>query len=431
MCADHSNEEGNHKGILRNIITVNFFFRIFQASFMFMLPLYGLDKGWSDSHYGFVLAIGGFTAMAVTFFLGILVDMKFKRTTMIIGLFATIISALIFTRVDDTALTIAFYSLYAVGMQLMMISTNTFIANETKKGADRTKGFSGNLFFAGIGRMFAPLACGYLLIFLDFDSVFAIMAMFGAIALMLVLTLKLGAEETPKEEIEYAENISVDSGDDYSTMQDDDKGKMSILGVQVSFAIGKMLMGFASGIAIPFISWYILSRFEPSTEVWGLVCSMSYICMSLGYLLMAHTAEKVGKANIVLIFWLLVIPCALGIALSSSFLWISVFFVARRFFAMTPGAAWNSFLFEWIPPKHRGKTLGMLQVGQRGARSTGTLVGGFAFGALGVALFPLAMVAYPIAGLLPLIQSRRAKKKMDHAHKEYDPTLQVMGEDVK
>ncbi len=332
-----------------------------------------------------------------------------------------------FTRVDTPALTIIFYSMYAVGQQLMMLSTNTFIANETKKGVDRTRGFSGNLFFAGIGRVFAPLMCGYLLIITGFDLVFALMAVFGFIALGLVFSLKLVVEESPEEEIEYAEHLSEDSGDDYSGFEDD---RRSVLAVQASFAAGRMLMGFASGIAIPFISWFILKSFDPSTEVWGWVNSVSYIAMSLGYILLAYTAERVGKANIVVFFWLLVIPMTIGIALAQTFLLISIFFIARRFFAMVPGAAWNSFMFEWIPPKRRGRTMGVLLMGQRGARSAGTLAGGFAFGALGVALFPIAMLAYPVAGLLPLIWSKRVKERL-RRREAYDPTLQVMGQDLK
>jgi len=131
---------------------------------------------------------------------------------------------------------------------------------------------------------------------------------------------------------------------------------------------------------------------------------------------MGYFAEKVGKATIVVIFWALVIPAAVGIMLAQTLLVVVTFYIMRSFFAMTPGAAWNSFLYEWIPPKHRGKTLGLLQTGQRGMRSTGTLLGGLAFGVLGATLFPIAMTAYPIAGLLPLIQSyivkRRLKKQL-------------------
>jgi MFS family permease len=152
--------------------------------------------------------------------------------------------------------------------------------------------------------------------------------------------------------------------------------------------------------------------------------------MTLGYILVAYTAERIGKARMVVVFWLMVIPCAVGIALSQAFMWIALFFIARRFFAMTPNAAWNSFMFEWIPPKHRGKTLGLLQTGQRGARSAGTLLGGVVFGILGVSLFPLAMLAYPLAGLIPLLQAKRVKTRLRKV-KGYDPTLHVMGQDVK
>jgi predicted MFS family arabinose efflux permease len=85
--------------ILKNIMIVNFFYRLFTTSFMFLLPLYGkYGKDWSDQYYGLVLSIGGYTAMVIAFFLGMVVDIRLKRTTLIIGVIFTIISAVLFTR---------------------------------------------------------------------------------------------------------------------------------------------------------------------------------------------------------------------------------------------------------------------------------------------------------------------------------------------
>ncbi|MBD3190897.1 MAG: MFS transporter [Candidatus Heimdallarchaeota archaeon] len=432
--------------LLRNIIIVNFFYRIFGASFMFMLPLFAVAKGWTDSYYGLVLAIGGYVAMGVAFFLGMIVDVRFKRTTMIIGLFAIIISAVLFSRFHIRALSIIFYCLYAVGQQLMMLSTNTFIANETEKGDKRTKGFSGNAFFTGVARIIAPLACGYLLLVLDFDWVFLIMGVFGLISLILVFVLRLSVDETPSDELAHANDLSVNSGDDYSAFNHEDKKeKHSVLGVQISFGFGRVLMGFTSGVAIPFVSWYILTAFDPTTDLWGWITSISNILLTLGYVFMAFMAEKIGKDIIVVISWALVVPAAVGIMFAQSFFWAAFFFIIRNFFARIPMAPWNSFLFEWIPPKNRGKTLGLLQTAQRGARASGTLLGGLSFALLGATLFPIAMTAYPIAGLLPMIQSKIVKKrfkdsfekdkrKMENEEppiQETYPSIEVVGGKVK
>jgi MFS family permease len=94
------------------------------------------------------------------------------------------------------------------------------------------------------------------------------------------------------------------------------------------------------------------------------------------------------------------------------------FFILRYIFSMTPSAAWNSFLFEWIPPKNRGKVMGFLQTGQRGLRATGTLAGGYIFDTIGAKVFPIAMIAYPVAGLIPLIISKIMKKKLDLTEEE-------------
>ena len=411
---------GTHQGILINILIINFFYRIFGEGFRVLLIPFAEDvMQWSDYQYGLILSIGGYAAMAVVFLLGIVVDIQFKRTTMIIGLICTIISAIVFTRVNIFALSVVFYALYAIGQQLMMISTNTFIANETKKGQDRTVGFTANQASRGIANSLAPIISMYVLTIpgLSFDWTFTIMAGFAAIALVLIFVLKLVVEETPSAEIEYAQKLSEDSKDEFTNFSDEKEGKRSILGVQISFGLGRMLMGFTSGVAIPFVGWYIYTEFLSdvyvnATEMWGWLNFVFWIVLTIGYILIGLFAEKIGKEIIVVVSWALVIPAAVGIMLANTFYVAAAFYIIRAFFAMCPGAAWNSFMYEWIAPKHRGKTLGLLQTGQRGMRATGTLIGGLAFASLGTTLFPIAMTAYPIAGLIPLIQSKIVKRRL-------------------
>lgn len=412
----------NHKGILRNILLVSFFYRIFEEGFTTLLIPYAYEeKGWNFEQYGLVLSIGGYASMVIIFLLGFLVDIQFKRTGLFIGLISIIISAVAFTRVDHFALSILFYCFFAVGQQLMMLTTSAFIANETGKGKHRTKGLTWNMVFRGLASASAPIICMFLLTLpqLNYDWVFTIMAVFGGIALVLVFILKLAAEKTPKGEIDYAQELSEKSGDDYAAFLNEEKGMKSIIFVQGSFGIGRMLMGFTSGVAIPFVGAYVYTNFnyvfDANPMAWAWLNSLNWLALTAGYLLIGLIAEKFGKDLIVVIFWTAVIPAAVGIWLAGAaglFYLTCFFFILRYFFAMTPSAAWNSFLFEWIPPKHRGKTLGLLQTGQRGMRATGTLLGGLAFTTLGAMLFPIAMVAYPVAGLLPLIISKSVKNKL-------------------
>ncbi len=422
--------DGNGRGILMNIIIVNFFFRIFSEGFNTLLVPFSKDVlVLSDEAFGLLQSIGGYAAMAVVFLLGIIVDVQFKKITMILGIICSIISAALFPLLTSRyGLSVFFFCFFTVGQLMMMISTNTFIANETKRGAQRTKGFSGNMIARGIASAIAPISFTSLVdkAELAYHWVYLIMGFFGVIALVLVFSLKLVADVTPKEEIQYAEELSEKSGDDYTKFDQQTEGKRSVLSVQIAFGIGRMLMGFASGIAIPFIGWYMYDQFTEIEEFeYGILNSVMWVVITFGYLFMAFIAERVGKERIIVIYWTLVIPAAVGIMLAgeANMLYLtSFFFILRYLFAMTPTAAWNSFLFEWIPPKHRGKTLGLLQTGQRGLRATGTLTGGYVFNAIGATIFPVAMIVYPIAGLIPLIMSRVVKKRLEKVTIEKEDT---------
>jgi MFS family permease len=422
----------SHDGILRNIIIVNFFYQIFSAAFTFMLPLYAINEGWLTEYYGLILAIGGYVGMGVSFLLGIIVDLQFKRTTLLIGIITSIVSAILFTRIKIEVFSIIFYCFFAIGKELKFLSINTFIANETKKGQDRTKGFSGKMISDGLSQIIAPIFCGYLLIVLDFNWVFTIITIFGIIAFILIISLRFAVEETPKKEIDYAENLSEKSGDDYVSFLDKKKGKRAVISVQISFTIGKMLMGFTSGIAIPFINWYIINQFNLTSELWGWISTIAFAVLTLGYLLMGLFAEKIGKEIIIVIFWILVIPSAIGIMFAQSLFLVSLFYSLRLFFAMSPRAIWNSFMYEWIPPKNRGKLTGFVQTATRGMRSTGMLIGGYLFSILSVAIFPIAMTVYPISGLLPIIQSKIVKRRLiTKSLEEEEKTKTVCNKEIK
>ena len=428
---------GNHEGILRNIIIVNFFFRIFSEGFRTLFVPFSVDiLGIDNIQYGLIQSIGGYAAMGIVFFLGMIVDVQFKKITMMIGIVSAIASAMLFPRVNVYWLSVLFYCMFTIGVLLMMISTNTFIANETKKGAQRTTGFSYNMIFRGIASAIAPISFTYLLekTTLDYNWVYAIMGGFGAIALVLVIALRLIVEDTPQEEIDYAANLSEDSGDDYTQFEKESKGRNSVRLVQISFGIGRMLMGFASGVAIPFVGIYMYNQFNLTEIQWGWLNSINWVVLTFGYLFMGFIAERVGKEIIVVIYWTLVIPAAVGIMLAGTaemFYLTAFFFMLRFLLAMTPSAAWNSFLFEWIPPKHRGKIMGILQTGQRGLRATGTLAGGYIFDAIGAMIIPIAMIAYPLAGLIPLIVSRNVKKKLKLEEETLEDEIKKQEDEVE
>jgi MFS family permease len=424
--------DSNGRGILINILIVNFFFRIFTEGFRILLVPFSADiLMLTDERFGLLQSIGGYAAMAVVFLLGIIVDIQFKKVTMVLGIIFSIISAALFPLLTNRySLSVFFFCFFTVGQLMMMISTNTFIANETKRGAQRTQGFSGNMIVRGIASAIGPITFTALVekTTLDYQWVYLIMGIFGLIAIILVFSLRLIADETPKEEIQYAEGLSEESGDDFTKFSEHKQGKRSVLLVQLAFGIGRMLMGFASGIAIPFIGWYMYEQFSLTEFQYGILNTVMWIVLTFGYLFMAFIAERVGKERIVVIYWTLVIPAAVGIMLAGEanmFYLTSFFFILRYVFSMTPSAAWNSFLFEWIPPKHRGKTLGLLQTGQRGLRATGTLTGGFVFDRIGSTIFPIAMVVYPIAGLIPLIMSRIVKKRLGEMEEKLEEEAEI------
>ena len=77
-----SNQLGDHSGILRNILIVNFFFRVFTEGFRTLLVPFSYDVlGLDEIKYGLIQSIGGYAAMGAVLLLGLLVDVSFKKYT--------------------------------------------------------------------------------------------------------------------------------------------------------------------------------------------------------------------------------------------------------------------------------------------------------------------------------------------------------------
>ena len=98
---------------MRNIIIVNFFFRIFAEGFRTLFVPFSVDiLEISKTQYGLIQSIGGYAAMGIVFILGMLVDVQFKKVTMIIGVVSAITAAFLFPWVPVYGFSIFFLYLF-------------------------------------------------------------------------------------------------------------------------------------------------------------------------------------------------------------------------------------------------------------------------------------------------------------------------------
>ncbi len=217
------------------------------------------------------------------------------------------------------------------------------------------------------------------------QSGFLILVVFSVIGIFVSLILP----QTSQENLQKNRMASISDFDQ-------DQKKM-----QVAFGIEEAIIGFTSGLIVPFIDYYILYEFNPRRDLWGLVFGISNSSIALGTYLVGKYAEKYGKGNTVMALNAVAPILALGIAFSPTFAVVSVFYIARTTFANAVQPAWESWFFAHTPDTVRGRTMSVIQLNRRLTRAGGTALGTLLYAAMGTILFPLGCLFYPIAMSIP------------------------------
>ncbi len=404
----------------------------------YFIPLFIIFLNWNDFYYGLIFAVAGYIASGMIIGLGYITDVRKRKYTMIAGLGAAGISMFLFyasSFTDMKGWMIAAYSLFGVSRSLTQISLTTLLADVTPSKEEKTKFFGYMHFFWNLAGVAAPLMGGaYLTIYANYrthygsftsfnggnfsdfhliadKSTYMNMILFIAIFLIVTmfLTFKFPIADTSKEE---AKDIS--RGEDWKEYE---KGSKKPLGFQLlAFFFCEAIIGFTSGVAIPFIRKYMIEDLLATDMEWAIILAASNAGIAFGSLAIVPLSNKIGNEKILAILHFAVPALALGLALSPGLILGSIFFVFRSSSANMSRPAWNSFFYSWLPPQYRGSSTGFVSAGRRLTRALGTTIGGYIYTAAGRILpwtFPVVTLAYPIAIMIPIIMQRFLKKNKE------------------
>ncbi len=404
----------------------------------YVIPLFIIFLNWNDFYYGLIFAVAGYLASGLIIGLGYITDVRKRKYTMIVGLGAAGISMFLFYATSFTDLKgwmIAAYSLFGVSRSLTQISLTTLLADITPSKEEKTRFFSFMHFFWNMAGVIAPLLGGvYLSIYANYRthqgvftpfqggefSYFHLIADKGPymnmilfIAIFLIVTMFLSFRfPVPEASKEEAKKIS--KGEDWKKYEE--KSKKPIGFQLLAFFFCESIIGFTSGIAVPFIRKYIIDDLSASDMQWAIILAASNAGIALGSLAIVPLSKKIGNEKILAILHFAVPALALGLALSPGLILGSVFFVFRSSSANMSRPAWNSFFYSWLPPKYRGSSTGFVSAGRRLTRALGTTIGGIIYDSAGRILpwtFPVVTLAYPIAIMIPIIMQRFLKKNRE------------------
>ncbi len=294
--------------------------------FMIIYNYYIRELGFDEQVNGKVIAMTA-TAQAIMLLpAGILSDrIGRKKVIFIGGLFSAIVLLGRSLFVDESLLlTAAFLS--GLFMAFIQVSTIPLLAeNSTEK--QRVHLFSFNfaimMVASVIGNMLGGGLSDGLQAFLSMDPVTSIRVtlIIGSLFFFSSLIPVIKIRERIKTKAEVKEKKSY-----LQLLKSNKKGVKIIL----LFAVAQMIIGFGSGLVIPYLNLYFTDRFEVSKSLVGIILSLGQAMTAVAMLIGPLVVSRFGEVRAVVILQLLSIPFLLLTAFTENLTFAVIGFLFRQ-----------------------------------------------------------------------------------------------------
>ena len=146
------------------------------------------------------------------------------------------------------------------------------------------------------------------------------------------------------------------------------------------FSFASFLIGFGSGLVVPYLNLYFSNRFDASNAYIGLILSLGSAMTAVAMLIGPALVKKVGKVKALILFQMLSIPFLLLTAYTTSLLFASLGFLMRQALMNAGNPIQSAIAMEIVADKYKGLANSVNQMclildGQRWACSGGTCHG--------------------------------------------------------
>jgi len=392
------------------------------------LPLFIVFIGFDEAFYGIMVAAAGYAQAAFLFPAGHLSDKKGRGVSIFVGGFISGTALFLLPFFNEMHMILILYAITGLGSGFMRTSVSTLLADYTERGEERTKSYGYTTTIAILTGVAGSFAAGYIIDpqffqWIDFDLLRYIIV-FGVMGSLRIATGITGllTERWLKEheEIEISDPAELENPLPDSPENDANTATL--------FGIGRIMMGFSSGLVVPYLILWIDTAFTPAPVAIGGIRAVSSLTLATGTLAVGITSEKVGKLKMITLLYILAPILMFGMVNSPILLMCAAFYVSRMAVANMARPARSSLLMEQLSAQRRGKSVAVTSIMWSVPRQTGTLLGALVMGLFGGIVtfgrlfFPIALVLYPIS-VIPAYVAVRRNERLRQTH-------QIESEDV-
>ena len=395
--------------------------RLSQSFNQIVLPLFVLAIGSDEAFYGLIVAMAGYVQSAVLFPAGMFSDRKGRGLAILFGGVFSGIVIIMLPFAADTTTILLLYAATGIGAGFRMSSVQALIADATKRGAERTKSYGYTMAISTVAAIAGSFIGGLVLDEAALPGINPVMVRY-MILFFIMGGLRISAgfvgffTERWLKKQGMLDNNMVEDDPIELTQDARNDAKTATL-----FGISRMIMGFSSGMVIPYMILWIIDAFNPSELVLGSIPAVANLTLASGALFVGLMSERTGKLKMITGLYILAPILTFGVVYSprpDGFLLMIVFYIARQAVANMAQPANNSLLMGEISQARRGRSYAVTRIMWTFPRQTGTLVTSVILSLgiftsmteLGVIVFPIAMILYPLSVIPMYIAVKRNRE---------------------
>lgn len=337
----------------------NVLIQVGMGVFMVMYNLYIRELGMPETVNGKVISMNALALAIMLVPAGFLSD-RFGRKWLLIG-GAVMTAGTLFYRGMAVTETPIIYAALLTGlfMAFFQVSGIPFLAENSSPG-ERVHLFSVNFAIVTVANVIGSFSGGVIAdvleTFLNLSTVESIRwsLIVGAMIFTIGLLPFFKLQEKPTQPA-----VAKSKPEREGTGMDDSLKRNLIVIFHFSFA--SLLIGFGSGLVVPYLNLYFANRFEASNTYIGFVLSLGSAMTAVAVLIGPALARRVGQVKALILFQMLSIPFLLLTAFTTSIWLASLGFLLRQALMNAGNPLQSAIAMEVVSDKYKGLSNSMNQ----------------------------------------------------------------------
>ncbi|ANS73406.1 MFS transporter [Paenibacillus yonginensis] len=354
-------------GNIKLFFLANILYQIGTGMFGVLYNLYIQELGYNDAMNGRVVSIQSLATAFLFVPIGLWGDRASRKKILIIGAMFSGAAFLLRSFISGEAGLIGlavFTGLFASFFQVLSIP---FLA-ENVKPKDRLRMFSyfSSLVLASqvIGSMGGGLLADGLQAagFSTLASLQTVLALGGSATFAAFIPMLFVRERSSKGQAladqdakDPSSTVAAENGSGSSSAKRAEEsqttGEFKTIG---KFVAAQLLIGFGSGLVVPYLNLYFTNRFSASLSLMGILISLGQVMTIVSMLIGPTLARKVGQVKAVVIFQMLSLPFLLLTGFTHWFAVAAVSFLFRQALMNAANPIQSSIMIDRIADNRRG-----------------------------------------------------------------------------